>query len=134
MTAPVFSKVGAVIYNWMGRVSRKRSALLADENDGERLLRLLREPRNAASMFDIKDKELTAVLSEWIKELRKGFVSFVPKRLDPQINQWVSCYANRLVGFVTEELIRRGTLETPKNESSLTDGVFYIKGEYVKNI
>ena len=86
------------------------------------------------SMFDIKDKELTAVLSEWIKELRKGFVSFVPKRLDPQINQWVSCYANRLVGFVTEELIRRGALETPKNESPLTDGVFYIEGEYVKNI
>lgn len=86
------------------------------------------------SMFKIKDKELTAMLSEWIKELRKGFASFVPKRLDSQINQWVACYANRIVGNVTEELINRGVLKTPKDENPLTDGVFYVEGEYVKNI
>ncbi|MBR3991863.1 MAG: hypothetical protein IKI91_06970, partial [Clostridia bacterium] len=86
------------------------------------------------SLFEIKDKELSAALSEWIKELRKGFASFVPKRLDSQINQWVSCYANRLVGYVIEELIHRGVLETPKDESPLTDGVFYVEGRYINII
>ena len=86
------------------------------------------------SMFEIRDKEIITALSDWIKELRKGFVSFVPKRLDSQINQWVSCYANRLVGYVTEELIHRGALEMPQDEILLSDGVFYVGGEYVKNI
>ena len=86
------------------------------------------------SMFAINDKELTSALSEWLKELRKGFASFVPKRLDSQINQWLSCYANRIVGYVTEELIHRGALGSPKDNSPLTDGVFYVEGEYIKNI
>ena len=86
------------------------------------------------SMFEIKDQIIETALSDWIKELRKGFVSFVPKRLDSQINQWVSCYANRLVGYVTEELILRGILRQPDQNAPLTDGVFYLNGKYINNI
>ncbi|MBQ6265403.1 MAG: sigma-70 family RNA polymerase sigma factor [Clostridia bacterium] len=86
------------------------------------------------SLFEIENKKISTALSEWIKELRKGFAAFVPKRLNSQINQWVSCYANRLAGYVTEELIGRGVLETPQNEVPFTDGVFYVEGEYINNI
>ena len=87
-----------------------------------------------AALFSVKDPVITNGLAAWIKDLRKGFASFVPKRLDSQINQWVSCYANRLAGYVTEELIRRGALEAPEEDRPLTHGVFYVEGEYVKTI
>ena len=86
------------------------------------------------SLFAIEDRLTENALSEWIIELRKGFASFVPKRLDSQINQWVSSYADRLTGYVAEELILGGVIKTPRDESPLTDGVFYVEGEYVKNI
>ena len=73
-------------------------------------------------------------LGEWIREIRKTFASFVPGRLDAQINQWVSYYASQLVGYVCGELIRRGVLNNPDGSSLLTDGVFYVEGEYIQDI
>ena len=60
-----------------------------------------------------------------------SFESFVPKRLDDQINQWVGCYLYQLIGTVTYELIRRGVLRVPDPEKPLTDGVFYVEGKYI---
>ena len=59
---------------------------------------------------------------------------YVPGRLDAQINQWVSYYASQLVGYVCGELIRRGVLNNPDGSSPLTDGVFYVEGEYIQDI
>lgn len=86
------------------------------------------------SMFENAEDEFEKPLSDWIKNTRKTFASFVPKRLDSQINQWVSCYANQLVGYLTEELIRRGALEKPTPDKPLTNGVFYVEGEFIKSI
>ena len=58
----------------------------------------------------------------------------MPKRLDSQINQWVTYFANQIVGFVTEELIRRGALEKPEQDRPLTNGVFYVEGRYITSI
>ena len=90
--------------------------------------------RDFVSKFQITDPELIQSLSDWIKTIRKTFASFVPKRLDSQINQWVSFYASRLIGFVTEELISRGVLKQPDTDAAFTDGVFYVEGEYIGNI
>ena len=58
----------------------------------------------------------------------------MPKRLDSQINQWVTYFANQIVGFVSEELIRRGVMEKPGEDCPLTNGVFYVEGRYITNI
>ena len=86
------------------------------------------------SLFDTAGSGLETPLGDWIKDLRKAFASFVPRRLDSQINQWVSIYANQLAGYVSDELIRRGVLKKPDEHRPLTDGVFYVEGEYIKNI
>ena len=86
------------------------------------------------SLFDASGSGLEAPLGNWIRDLRKAFASFVPRRLDSQINQWVSIYANQLAGYVSDELIRRGVLKKPDEHRPLTDGVFYVEGEYIKNI
>lgn len=52
-------------------------------------------------------------------------------RLDNQINQWVSVYLFQIVGYVTDELIRRGTLRKPDWNKPLTDGVFCVEGAYI---
>lgn len=49
--------------------------------------------------------------------------------LDNQINQWVSGYLFQIIGYVTDELIRRGVLRKPEMEKPLTDGVFYVQGK-----
>lgn len=83
------------------------------------------------SLFDMDDEHLDDLLAEWIAAVRKSFVKFVPARLEDQINQWVSCYLFQLVGYVTDELIRRGTLRRPDPDRPLTDGVFYVQGKYI---
>ena len=83
------------------------------------------------SMFCINDEELENLLLEWIVSVRKSFSKFVPKRLEPQINQWVSLYLFQIVGYVTDELIRRGVLEKPSPDRPFTDGVFYVSGKYI---
>ena len=83
------------------------------------------------SLFDIEDEHLDDLLSEWIITVRKNFEKFVPARLNDQINQWVSGYLFQIVGYVIDELIRRGTLRKPDLDKPLTDGVFYVAGKYI---
>ena len=77
--------------------------------------------------FEIDDESIDSALSEWIRSARKSFESFVPKRLESQINQWVSSYISSIIGYVTDELIRRGALEKP-TDKPLTCGVFAVNG------
>ncbi len=83
------------------------------------------------SLFCIDDEELENLLLEWIASVRKSFSKFVPKRLEPQINQWVSLYLLQIVGYVTDELICRGVLKKPSSDRPFTDGVFYVEGKYM---
>ena len=82
------------------------------------------------SIFDCSNHDLNESLSDWIKSLRNTFASFVPNRLALQINQWVFYYANQIVGFVSEELVRRGVLEDPQKNKPMTYGICYIAGKY----
>ena len=81
--------------------------------------------------FDKDNAELDETLVELITDIHKSFKAFVPKRLDSQINQWVSCYVHNIIGFIAEELINRNVLEKPDDEKPLTNGVFYILGKYL---
>ncbi len=83
------------------------------------------------SLFHIEDEALENALSEWIVSVRNSFSKFVPKRLGSQINPWVSMYLFQIVGYVTDELIRRGVLKQPSPDRPLTDGVFYVSGKYI---
>ncbi len=83
------------------------------------------------SLFCIHDEELENLLSEWIGSVRKSFSEFIPKRLESQINQWVSSYLFQMVGYVTDELIHRGVLKKPSPDRPFTDGVFYVAGQYM---
>ena len=83
------------------------------------------------ALFDKDDTILDKLLSDLIVDIHKSFKAFVPKRLDSQINQWVSCYVHEIIGFVAEELIKRGALEKPDDEKPLTNGVFSILGDYI---
>ena len=65
-----------------------------------------------------------------IVSIKKSFVGLC-SRLESQINQWVSCFVHALVGYVTDELIERGVLETPA-EKPLTNGVFYVEGKEIE--
>lgn len=82
------------------------------------------------ALFDLGDRSDETLL-RWIRSVRDAFASFVSKRLDGQINQWVSSYLSGLAGQVTEELIRRGVLRGPQPDHPLTDGIFYIAGKYI---
>ena len=77
------------------------------------------------------DEKIDDLLAEWIKDVRKSFESFVPKHLHDQINQWMSCYLNQIIGYVTDELIRRGALCKPDSEKPLTNGIFCVKGKSI---
>ncbi len=83
------------------------------------------------SLFHIDDEELENLLLEWIVSVRNSFSKFVPKRLESQINQWVSGYLFSIVGHVTDELIDRGVLKKPSPDRPLTDGVFYVADKYI---
>ncbi len=83
------------------------------------------------SLFDMNDEKIGDLLAEWIITVRNHFESFVPKHLHDQINQWVNCYVHQIIGYVTDELIRRGILRKPENEQPLTDGVFSVEGNYI---
>ena len=83
------------------------------------------------SLFDKTDKHIDALIMQLIKAIHSKFKEFVPKRLDSQINQWVSCYSHGIVGFVAEELIKRGVLGTSADDIPLTDGVFCVMGDNI---
>lgn len=85
------------------------------------------------SLFEMTDKKLNDLLAEWIVTVRNNFENFVPKHLHDQINQWVSCYLHQIIGYVTDELIRRGILRKPDNEKPLIDGVFIVEGKYINS-
>lgn len=84
-----------------------------------------------SELFNISDQQLEKTLTELILSIKKSFVSFVPKRLESQINQWVSSFVHRIYGYVTDELIARSVLEKPDEEKPLTNGVFYVEGKYI---
>lgn len=84
------------------------------------------------ALFDMEDEQLDDLLAEWIVSVRKSFARFVPARLEDQINQWVSIYLFEIVGYVTDELIRRGILKKPDQDKPLTDGVVYVAGRYIE--
>jgi hypothetical protein len=67
------------------------------------------------------------VLTEIVTDIHKNFKAFVPKRLDNQINVWVKYYSYNIIGFVAEELIKRGVLEIPCDGKPLINGVLCIK-------
>ncbi|MGF7145749.1 RNA polymerase sigma factor (sigma-70 family) [Anaerotaenia torta] len=81
-----------------------------------------------SGLFRLEDKRIEKLLTNLILNIREYFQSFVPKRLERQINQWVSCFVHSITGYVTEELIARGILEKPDREKPLTNGVFYVEG------
>ena len=83
------------------------------------------------SLFDMTDEKINELLADWIKSVRKSFESFVPQRLHDQINQWVNCYLYQIIGYVTDELIRRGVLCKPDHEKPLTNGVFCVEGKSI---
>lgn len=83
------------------------------------------------SLFDLNDAKVNDLLAEWIVTVRKNFEKFVPNHLHDQINQWVSGYLYQIIGYVTDELIRRGILCKPDAEKPLTDGVFCVDGKYI---
>ncbi len=81
-------------------------------------------------MYGGEDPELDRQMCQWILSVRKSFEGFVPRRLQDQINQWISVYCGEIIGQVTEELICRGRLEKP-GEEPLVDGVFYVEGDFI---
>ena len=81
--------------------------------------------------YHMNDEKVNDLLAEWIVTVRKNFENFVPVRLHDQINQWVSCYLYQIIGYVTDELIRRGILCKPDSEKPLTDGVFCVEGKSI---
>lgn len=83
------------------------------------------------SLFNMEDKQLDDLLEKWILTVRRNFQNFVPTRLSDQINQWVSGYLFQIIGYVTDELIRRGILRKPDLDKPMTDGVFYVVGKYI---
>ena len=84
-----------------------------------------------ASLFDMTDEKVNDILAEWIQNVRKNFENFVPKHLHDQINQWINCYLYQIIGYVTDELIRRGILDKPDFEKPLTSGVFCVEGKSI---
>jgi RNA polymerase sigma factor (sigma-70 family) len=86
--------------------------------------------RQFISLFDEADNQVDQHITDIIEKIRKTFRSFVPHRLESQVDQWVNVYANNLVGYTVNELIARDVLEGQSRDKPLVDGVFFIKGDY----
>lgn len=84
-----------------------------------------------SGLLRLNNDAITKLLTALILSIRQSFTSFVPKRLDSQINQWVSCFIHTIIGYVMEELIERNVLEKPDAEKPLTNGVFYVDSAYL---
>ena len=89
------------------------------------------EFRDFLALFQGSAAEVDALLEREISSLRAAFASFVPSRLESQINQWVQFYVERCVGMAADELLRRGVLRAPDAEKPLTDGIFFVGGAYI---
>jgi hypothetical protein len=79
--------------------------------------------------FNKADNKIDGLITELINDIHKCFKAFVPKRLDSQINQWISCYASYISLYVMEELIKRNVLETLDQDKPSAYGVFSVMGE-----
>ncbi len=86
------------------------------------------------NLINMDNKKVNDLLAEWILSVRKSFEGFVPKHLHDQINQWISSYLNQIVGYVTDELVRRGALKKPDPQLPLTDCIFCVEGENINNL
>lgn len=90
-------------------------------------------------LTDIKDpvivKEIFAFIKNIYEIIRMNHVSKVPKRLEDQIDQRISCdmndHLNVITGYVMEKMISREILCKPNHEKPLTKGVFFVQGEYI---
>ena len=90
-------------------------------------------------LTEIKDPEIIKEISAFIENIfeiiRLNMYSKVPKRLENQIDQRISCdmndHLNYITGYVMENLISRDVLHKPDSEKPFTDGVFYVEGEYI---
>lgn len=91
-----------------------------------------REFQEVCRLFPLENGRLDDLLCDRILAVRKEFEKFVPKRLQRQINQWVTCFSTEIVSRVAEELIRRGRLERPDPEKPFVRGVFYVEGAYIE--
>ncbi len=83
-----------------------------------------------AALFHSECAKLDELIKALILSVKKHFVSFTPKRLEGQINQWVSVFTQRIGAYVTEELIVRDVLEKPTDDIPMTNGVFFVEGKY----
>jgi len=83
--------------------------------------------------FDKAGEKLDSMLTDLITGIHKCFKTFTPKRLESQINQWVSGYVSNIAAFAAEELIVRGVLERtdPDSEKPSTNGIFFVFGKSV---
>ena len=79
-------------------------------------------------LYKLGDK-FDGTLAEIISYIHKYFKAVVPKHLENQINVWVKTYSYNIIGFVAEELIKRGVLEMPDSKIPLTNGVLCVKNK-----
>ncbi len=90
-------------------------------------------------LTDIKDpvivKEIFAFIKNIYEIIRMNHVSKVPKRLEDQIDQRISCdmndHLNVITGYVMEKMISREILCKPNHEKPFIKGVFFVQGEYI---
>lgn len=86
------------------------------------------EYRSFAALFDKPDTQIESLIYETKKKIRDIFAACTPKRLESQINQWVSGIVHDLTGMVTEVLIARGILSVPGKNA----GIFWCEGDKVE--
>lgn len=81
-----------------------------------------------SSLFAHPDERIDSLIYETKKKIRGIFLSCTPRRLESQINQWVSGIVHDLTGMVTEVLISRGILTKPSSNA----GIFWCEGSEVE--
>jgi len=132
-----FSESGKVNEGILGEdelIALLETGLIAKDGSGYKINFACFSPTQFADFKKIlspTDAQHGKLLKTLITDIHKSFKSFVPKRLDSQINQWVACYVRNIIGLVIEELITRGVLETPDADMPLSYGMFSILGQQV---
>ncbi len=80
------------------------------------------------ALFEQDSAAIDRYLAALIRSVHQSFCAFTPKRLNSQVNQWVSCYMHGISGMVCERLMQTGRLTQPQGNKPLTDGVFFVEG------
>lgn len=78
-------------------------------------------------LFSISGTEGESQLAPLVQRIHSSFLSFVPTRLSGQVNQWVSCFVQRINGYILDALVARGCIEAP-GEAPFVNGVFFLEG------